>query len=170
MELPVIDVHRRKFFTQAASGIGVAVCGGILASIAACEPFTSKIPVVPSGSKAIFDTVKDDPDGILKTIGMGIVLQLKDTNGNSINGIHSVVIMRIGTDASPDYIALSSRCNHQECDVVAPAAPGENIVCPCHSSEFAPTDGALISGLATAPLAKFNSTYDPVTKLLTVFG
>jgi Rieske Fe-S protein len=167
MELPIIDIQRREFFAKALLGVGVAACSGILA---ACEPFISKIPVAPTGSQAIFDTIKDDPTGILKTVGNGIVVPLKDANGNSINGAHSIVIMRIGTDAKPEYIALSSRCNHEDCDVVAPAAPGENIVCPCHNSEFSSTDGKLIAGPATASLGKFNSSYDSVTKLLTIYA
>lgn len=167
MELPVINIQRREFFTKTLYGLGALTCGSILASIAACEPFATK---VSTGGQANFDTVSGDPDGFLKTVGTGLVVQLKDKDGNSINGAHSVVIMRIGTSAKEEFLTLSSRCNHEDCDVVAPVDIGENIICPCHNSQFSPVDGSLLTGPATASLVKFTNSYDPVTKILTIFA
>ncbi len=170
MELPVINLQRREFFTQTLFGLSAAACAGILASLEACEPYTSKIPVAPTGSKATFDTVAGDQNGVLKTVGTGLAVSLKDSDGNSINGSHLVVIMRVGTDNEPDYIALSSICSHDNCDVVPPVDVGENIICPCHGSNFSSKDGSLISGPAPKGLVKFKSTYDPGTKILTIFA
>ncbi|MBI3258788.1 MAG: Rieske (2Fe-2S) protein [Ignavibacteriae bacterium] len=167
MELPVINQQRREFFTQTLYGLGLIACGGILTSLAACEPFTTK---VNTGGQATFDTVTGDPDGFLKTVGTGLVVLLKDKDGNSINGAHSVVIMRVGTLDKDEYITLSSRCDHEDCDVVAPVDVGENIICPCHNSQFSPVDGSLVNGPAKTSLVKFANSYDPVTKFLTIFA
>lgn len=48
------------------------------------------------------------------------------------------------------YIALSSTCTHQGCQVSYDHAEG-NLPCPCHGSKFA-TSGSVLNGPATAPL------------------
>lgn len=167
MELPIIDNQRREFFSQILTGLGGIACGGVLASLSACEPFTTK---VETGGKALFDTIKDDPMGMCNTVGNALVLNLKDTNGNVFNNGYKIVILRRGTATVPEYVVVSSKCNHQDCEVVAPAAPGENLVCPCHLSEFSSTDGTLLVGPATASLVRFNSSFDSTTKILTIFS
>lgn len=52
-----------------------------------------------------------------------------------------------------DFHAFTSVCTHQGCQVRTVTA--EQIVCPCHSSEFSPTTGEVIAGPATEPLQKF---------------
>ena len=167
MDLPVIDIQRREFFSQVFTGLGGIACGGVLASLSACEPFTTK---VQTGGIALFDTIKDDPTGILKIIGNAIVITIKDTNGAVFNDGYAIIILRQGTDILPEYVVVSSRCNHQNCEVAAPASPGENLVCPCHLSEFSSTDGTLLVGPATASLVKYNSSFDSTTKILTIYS
>lgn len=52
-----------------------------------------------------------------------------------------------------DYRALSSECNHAQCEV---DKKGDAFVCPCHGSTFA-LDGNKTRGPATADLLNFDT-------------
>lgn len=47
--------------------------------------------------------------------------------------------------------AFSAICTHQGC--LVGSVENNEIICPCHGSKFSGTDGAVINGPATAPLA-----------------
>lgn len=49
------------------------------------------------------------------------------------------------------FKAFSATCTHQGCQVAM--ISGGAIICPCHGSAFSITDGSVLSGLATQPLA-----------------
>jgi Rieske Fe-S protein len=49
------------------------------------------------------------------------------------------------------FHAFSSVCTHKGCQVEG-VSDGK-IRCPCHGSEFSPTDGSVVGGPATQPLA-----------------
>ena len=49
-----------------------------------------------------------------------------------------------------EYVAFSSTCTHQGCQV-SEVTDGE-IICTCHGSHFSIEDGAVLAGPATAPL------------------
>jgi Rieske Fe-S protein len=54
--------------------------------------------------------------------------------------------------ASGDYKAFTAICTHEQC-LVDQVADG-TINCPCHGSKFSVTDGAVVNGPATEPLAE----------------
>ena len=55
--------------------------------------------------------------------------------------------------ASGEFKAFTSVCTHQGCTV---AEVVQTINCTCHGSKFSITDGSVVSGPATAPLAAKN--------------
>ena len=63
------------------------------------------------------------------------------------------------------FMAFTAVCTHQGC-VVASIADGM-IVCPCHGSRFAITDGSVTGGPAPAPLAPVPITVAGATITLT---
>jgi Rieske Fe-S protein len=50
-----------------------------------------------------------------------------------------------------DFKAFSAVCTHQGC--LVGSVQNNEITCPCHGSVFSATDGSVISGPASAPLA-----------------
>lgn len=58
--------------------------------------------------------------------------------------------------ASGEFRAFSNVCTHQGCAVSQ--ISGQNIICPCHGSEFSIKDGSVVQGPATQPLAKKTAT------------
>jgi len=65
----------------------------------------------------------------------------------------------------PAFDALSTICTHQGCD--AAVTTGNIIECPCHGSRYA-SDGTVINGPATQPLARLVASYDQQTDELTI--
>lgn len=57
---------------------------------------------------------------------------------------------------SGDFKAFSNICTHQGCAVSQ--ISGQNIICPCHGSEFSIKDGSVVQGPATRPLPKKSVT------------
>src|SRR5829696_152558 len=57
--------------------------------------------------------------------------------------------------ASGEFKAFTSVCTHQRCTV---AEVVQTINCTCHGSKFSITDGSVVNGPATAPLAAKNVT------------
>lgn len=57
--------------------------------------------------------------------------------------------------ASGEFKAFTSVCTHQGCTV---AEVVQTINCTCHGSKFSITDGSVVNGPATAPLAAKNVT------------
>lgn len=56
-----------------------------------------------------------------------------------------------------EFKAFSTTCTHQGCAV---SDVTDTIVCPCHNSTFALTDGAPLGGPATAPLEEIAITVE----------
>ncbi|MBK9249180.1 MAG: Rieske (2Fe-2S) protein [Ignavibacteria bacterium] len=165
-QLPVLDLDRREFISQSLKGLGIVVCGSALAGVmASCEIQTTK--VVVTGDPANFNIT-----GItaLETVGIGYLREGQlDINGGKFNGGKELVIIRLKPeDVIDSFLVLSAICNHEGRVVFPPENPGEDIICPFHSSVFSPTDGSLKEGPATAGLLKFKSSYDPTTKILTI--
>jgi Rieske Fe-S protein len=55
-----------------------------------------------------------------------------------------------------DFKAFSAICTHQQC--VVSEIKGEDIDCTCHGSKFSITDGSVVRGPATKPLAALKVT------------
>lgn len=54
--------------------------------------------------------------------------------------------------AEGEFKGFSSTCTHQGCQVSS--VENDEIVCACHGSVFSATDGGVVKGPATAPLAE----------------
>lgn len=53
--------------------------------------------------------------------------------------------------AGEQIYAIHDRCSHRGCSLSEGEVEGDEIVCPCHFSRFALSDGAVTRGPATAP-------------------
>ncbi|MBW0108841.1 Rieske (2Fe-2S) protein [Pseudonocardia saturnea] len=67
--------------------------------------------------------------------------------GGRIFGEYDLVVTQ---PSAGTWAAFSATCTHQSCTVAT--VDGGSIVCPCHGSKFAITDGAVTTGPATRPL------------------
>ena len=63
-----------------------------------------------------------------------------------------------------EFKAFSSVCTHEGCDVSGISAKA--LVCPCHSSRFDPSTGAVIAGPATEALPTKAVIAGPATEAL----
>ena len=96
-------------------------------------------------------------------------------NGTRLN---QLIVVRVDPDAlAPDtrmraadgIVAYSGVCTHTGCDVTDWRSESRRFKCPCHESEFDPSDGArVVGGPAPAPLAAL--PLQIVDGLLTVAG
>jgi cytochrome b6-f complex iron-sulfur subunit len=118
--------------------------------------------VIPS---MLTSCAKDEPDpedenGDKNPDGNSMIIDLTDPDYSSLtsSGGSLVVdnIMIINTGAG--FIALSSVCTHQGCQVTYNHSNG-NLPCPCHGSLFS-TSGSVLNGPASEPLQKYNVTQD----------
>lgn len=60
--------------------------------------------------------------------------------------------------AEGEFKAFSGICTHQKCPVSEVA--GDEIVCNCHGSRYAVTDGSVVEGPAPAPLPELTATVE----------
>jgi len=63
------------------------------------------------------------------------------------------------------FLALSTICTHQGCDAAVNAA--NQVECPCHGSRF-DSNGAVVNGPATQPLAVLSTQYNAQNDQLTI--
>ena len=76
---------------------------------------------------------------------------LNSTGGFVI--VSNIIVANLG---SGNFVALSSLCTHQNCDITFDAG-SNNFPCPCHGSLFS-SQGAVIEGPAKTPLKKYTVT------------
>jgi Rieske Fe-S protein len=90
-------------------------------------------------------------------------------NDSSLNNGEDFIIVRVDNDS---FLAISSFCTHQGCQVNIPSMDKPTIFCPCHFAEFSPLTGEVIKqpnqGTATN-LPVFKTEYDAVNMRLTVY-
>jgi len=140
-------LNRRAFLAKSAAAAAAAA----LASGCGNGVFGPPLPSqsaggIPSGQLTI--TVSQFP--ALGTVGHLVKVDLERA------------VKRTGTST---FLALSLICTHQGCDtnVTSPT----QIDCPCHGSRFG-SDGQVINGPATAPLAQLPTSYNAQTGQLTI--
>ncbi len=116
---------------------------------------TVSLFVVP----AVITSCEDDspePDGnpneLVIDLTQGKYSTLASAGGSVVES--GIIIINTGDG----YIALSSLCTHQGCQVSYNHGNG-NLPCPCHGSVFS-TSGSVLNGPASSPLAKYNVTQE----------
>lgn len=89
-----------------------------------------------------------------------LTIDLNDTDYNSLgsNGGFVVVDKIIVINTGEGFIALSSVCTHQGCQVSYDHGSA-NLPCPCHGSIFS-TSGSVLNGPASSPLKKYDVTVE----------
>lgn len=142
------DAERRTFLTQTLALVGGCMCAGW---IAGCET-----DVLKSSDVAERFDVSSEP--ALSEVG-GAIKRIFEGQDNP------VIIIRLSEES---FLVLSSLCTHQACEVNLPGEGDPQIWCPCHGALFDRTTGAVLRGPATAPLPRFENTYDKGTQLLTI--
>lgn len=129
-------MQRRNFIGNLAKGAGTLIVLPTL--ITACE----EDPIDPNGNNG---------DDLL-------LVDLTDTQNSALLSDGGFVVRNnvIIINNGGTYIALSSVCTHQSCQV-SYNANNNNLPCPCHGSLFS-TSGSVLNGPADAPLATYSVT------------
>ena len=145
---------RRSFLARAFSLLGLSAAWGTLFSfVAGCES-----DVLKSSNIAVRLDVSVEP--ALASVGGAV----KKTFGIH-NGGQPVLVIRAGEES---FLVLSTVCTHLSCEVNLPGFRHSEILCECHGSVFNKSSGAVLEGPATAPLARFESSYHKDSGVLTI--
>ncbi len=101
-----------------------------------------------------------DPDNGNNTGGNTLTIDLTDPKYSSLTAVGGSIVEEhvIIINTGDGFIALSSVCTHQGCQVGYNHGNG-NLPCPCHGSVFSIT-GSVMEGPASSPLKKYNLTLD----------
>lgn len=137
-------INRRQFLTT-----GAATAAGLVA-IACGDGEVSGVP-----AKTV--TLPNGP----VTIKVGDFPNLA-TNGVFVRVFDSIGVKRTGPTT---FLALALVCTHQGCGVTI--TTDAQLDCPCHFSQFN-GDGAVLRGPADRPLARFTTSYNSATDVLTI--
>lgn len=76
---------------------------------------------------------------------------LVESPGNEL----PIFVRGVGAPGGDQFVALSTRCMHRGCQVDPTV---DRFVCPCHGSEYALSDGAVLKGPTDKPLVRFHVT------------
>jgi len=155
---------RREFLKSGLQGLGITICAGsIMSLLSSCE--MNEDPIQPQETTFPLIIAIDAPNNSeLTQIGGAMYY-----NHPSLNNGEDFIIIRVDNDS---FLALSSFCTHQGCQVNIPSKDKPTIFCPCHFAEFSPLTGEVIKqpnqGTATS-LPIFKTEYNPVDNRLTVY-
>ncbi len=137
-------MNRRDLIRQLAAGsVTLFVVPTFLTS---CEKET----IDPNGNP---DPDPDpDPDELTIDLGDDKYSSLLPVGGSYVES--GIIIFH----TADGYLALSSICTHQSCQVDYDHDVG-NLPCPCHGSIFS-TTGSVLQGPAVSPLKKYTLTQE----------
>ncbi|MFM8472970.1 MAG: Rieske 2Fe-2S domain-containing protein [Candidatus Kapaibacterium sp.] len=158
--------QRRTFLMRAGAMLGVSVCSVSMAALlGSCEKDESKLT---SQSGTVDISIASYVE--LKNVG-GMV----KVSFGSYNFAKPVIITRL---SETRFLAVSSVCNHQGCEVGLPKTPGGPITCDyvdnkCgHGAEFSPSTGLQIKGPGGGPptggLTVIPTAFTAATNVLTL--
>ncbi len=120
------------------------------------------VPVVYSSCS------KDDDEDLLPP-GESITIDLDSSQYSQLKTDGNAVIVQkviVANPGSEEFVALSSICTHQGCEISYNHSNG-NFPCPCHGSVFSGT-GSVLQGPATTPVKRFTVTREG--NVLTIEG
>jgi Rieske Fe-S protein len=117
----------------------------------ASEPTTAMNPPAAAGSGATTGNgaMTSSPSGSAQMGGtvLGLAADIP-VGGGQVYQAAQVVVTQ---PATGQYKAFSAICTHVGC--ICNQVAGGTINCPCHGAKFKITDGSVVTGPATAPLA-----------------
>ena len=150
-------MERREFLNWVGTG---AIASFLPVAIAACG--TNQSPDTADTSSTA-DTAPAEASASDGRINMGSAEEL-NTEGFLYSQQENIIVVK-NEDGS--LSALNPKCTHQQCPVEWDST-STSLTCPCHGSAFA-TDGSVITGPATSPLASYaDVTEDGGNILVTV--
>ena len=117
---------------------------------------TATVFIVPSVLTSCQEDQPDpeNPDNNILTVDLTSPNNSSLASEGSSKVIDNVLIINTGDG----FIALSSVCTHQGCQVTYDHG-AENLPCPCHGSIFS-TTGSVLNGPASSPLKKYDVTQE----------
>ncbi len=145
-------IDRKDFLKQVGTGFGAIM---LMNCIQACSSSEIPDPVPPVVTGKLDFTVD---------INLAANAALKSKGGFLVNKDKSVIIARTNDDS---FIAVSSKCTHQQVEIAYKAA-ANNFECPLHGSQFDAT-GKVVKGPAASALTKYNTTFTANTGVLRIF-
>jgi cytochrome b6-f complex iron-sulfur subunit len=144
---------RRQFCTRTCSVAALAVLGGGLTSaLQGCGGGGPTSPgVSPTALPIVVGTFANGAitvsiDSASPLAGVGTAALVRTTAGD-------VLVAHTAADA---FVALSSTCTHQTCEITGFAS--QVFVCPCHGSEF-DTSGHVVRGPAISSLHQYTTQF-----------
>lgn len=137
-----MEVERRTVLQVSglvAVGGLVAACGssGSSASTSSAAPALASSAPAPSAAPAS------------SAAATGVAMISDIPVGGGLILIEEAIVLTQPTDG--DVKAFTAICTHQGC--LVSSVVNNEISCPCHGSKFSATDGSVIQGPATQPLA-----------------
>ena len=137
-----MDVDRRSVLQVS----GLVVVGGV---VAACSSSSSSDQATSSAVASAGAGASAGPtaSGAAGSVTLTPVANVP-VGGGVILPDAAVVVTQ---PADGTIKAFSAICTHQGC--LVGSVENNEIICPCHGSKFSGTDGAVIAGPATQPLA-----------------
>ena len=143
---------RRQFCGRTCRIASVAALGGALATVLeSCggSGLTSASGVNASALPTVSGTAANGT--IVVTIDGGSPLAAVGGAALVRSSIGDALVARTGDST---FVALSSQCTHQACEITGWGA--SRFVCPCHGSTF-DTSGRVMNGPAASPLRQYTA-------------
>ena len=108
----------------------------------------------------------------IQTINLSEYPQLNTAGGSAMitlkNISFPVIVIRKEND---EFLVVNSTCRHQGCTVDAPRTTFDNILCPCHGSEYSRADGSVVwfpPDATPRPLIKYKYRFDITAQTLQI--
>ncbi|MCP2355197.1 nitrite reductase/ring-hydroxylating ferredoxin subunit [Nonomuraea thailandensis] len=137
-----LQSRRAVFASVGAGGLALAISacsGGTDTATTAATPAESSAP--QAGASTSASSAPQAGGALAKTADIPV-------GGGTIFKEQKVVVTQ---PTAGEFKAFSALCTHKGCPVGS--VEGDAIVCPCHNSKFAITDGSVTAGPAEQPLA-----------------
>ena len=139
---------RRDFCVQACRAVSlVTVATALQACGSPTSPSDTSAPPLPTITGSVASgTISVTVDAASPLAAVGSAALVRSSAGD-------VLVSRTAQDT---FIALTSICTHEGCEVNGFASPV--YVCPCHGSRYS-TSGAVVMGPATRALSQFTTRF-----------
>jgi Rieske Fe-S protein len=152
-----MDVDRRSVLQVS----GLVVVGGVVAACSSGSSASSdSTPAAPAASTQP-SAAASAASGAAGSVSLTPVADVP-VGGGVILPDAAVVVTQPTAGTIKGFSAI---CTHQGC-LVGSVVDNE-IICPCHGSKFSGTDGSVITGPATQPLAAADVAVDGANVVLT---